>query len=178
MSKQTRIVIADDHPIFRQGLRQMLDAEPSFHVVGESEDGTDALAKLRQLQPDLALLDVSMPGIDGLEISRIRQRERLSFEVVLLTMHRDETIFNEAIDLGVKGYVLKESATTDVIKAIRAAIAGDHFVSSELTNFMIGRNTAGEKVARSGSWFGGSDPSGAPSSQAHRIRPHDQRDRG
>ena len=146
MSPQTRIIIADDHPIFRQGLRQMLDAEPSFLVVGESEDGADALSKARQLEPDLALLDVSMPGIDGLEIARIRQRESLPFEIVLLTMHRDETIFNEAIDLGVKGYVLKESAATDIIKALRAAIEGNHFVSSELTNFMISRNTSAKRL--------------------------------
>lgn len=149
MSKEIRITIADDHPIFRQGLRQMLEADPAFVVVGESDNGADALQEAKRLKPDLALLDVSMPGIDGLEIARICQREKLGFDIVLLTMHRDETIFNAAIDLGVKGYVLKESAATDIIRALRAAAAGNHFVSSELTEFMLGRQDSARKLRES-----------------------------
>src|SRR5262245_45348597 len=104
---EVKIVIADDHPVFRSGLRQIIEADPSLKVVGEAVDGASALELLRELEPDVAVLDVEMPGKDGLEVARAVGERKLGTKVILLTMYDDERFFNAAIDIGVKGYVLK-----------------------------------------------------------------------
>ena len=142
MKNELRIAIAEDHPVFREGLRQILQQDPSISVISESGNGQDALDQARQLRPDVALLDINLPGLDGLEIARIRKRESRPFEIVFLTMHRDDAIFNEAMDLGVLGYVLKESAATDILKAIHSAVVGEPFISQELTSLILDRGAA------------------------------------
>lgn len=149
MSGTINITIADDHPVYREGLRKILSGQGSINIVAESDNGRDALDKARHLKPDVILIDINMPGLDGLEIARIRQRERLPFEIVFLTMHHDETIFNEALDLQVKGYVLKESAATDIVRAIRAVSQGKTFLSPELSDCMMGRMAAAKSLRKS-----------------------------
>src|SRR5688500_7516164 len=109
MRTETRILIADDHPIFRKGLRQVIETEANLKVVAEADDGEDALSGLRELKPEVAILDIDMPKMDGFEVARALQRENLSIEVIFMTTHKEEDMFHAAMDLGVKGYVVKDS---------------------------------------------------------------------
>ena len=139
MKSDLTVVIADDHPIFRKGLRQVLETDRSMHIVAEAEDGDGALAFLEQLRPQVAVIDIDMPGADGFEIARRVKEEQLLVAIIFLTMHTDEQIFNTAFDLGVKGYVLKDGAVTEIIKAIRAVAAGENYISPELSTFLVRR---------------------------------------
>ena len=143
------IVIADDHPIFRQGLRQVIEAERDLRVVAEAGDGEAALARLGELRPDMAVLDIDMPKLDGFAVARAIRREGLPVEVVFLTMHKDEDMFNEALDLGVRGYVVKDSAVTDIVGSIRAVAAGRHFISPSISTYLVERRRRADALAAS-----------------------------
>src|SRR5262249_40393710 len=119
MKNELRILIADDHPIFRNGLRQIIETDLNLKVVAEAADGLIAMAKLAELKPDCAVLDIHMPNLGGFDIVRAMREKRLTTEVIFLTMYKDEEIFNTAMDLGVKGYVLKDSAITEIIDCIK-----------------------------------------------------------
>ena len=140
MTTQITVLIADDHPIFRKGLREIIEAEPSLQLVGEAEDGARALALIKELRPQVAVLDVDMPQLDGVSVARTVQQENLSTAIVLLTMHRNERFFNAALDLGVCGYVLKDSAISEIVAAIRAVTTGHRFVTPLLTDFLLNRH--------------------------------------
>jgi DNA-binding NarL/FixJ family response regulator len=105
MNSEIRIVIADDHPIFRRGLRMVVEADPLLKVVAEAEDGDSALARIVELQPDVVVLDIDMPPPDGLAVARRLRGQRLALGVVFLTMHKDEALFNAGLDAGVRGFV-------------------------------------------------------------------------
>ncbi len=138
MTKQIKILIADDHPVFRAGLRQVLLADPTLEIVHETGDGAEALRWARELKPDIAVLDLDMPGMHGLEIARVRQRERLPFEIVFLTTYREEDMFDEAVKkLGAKGYVIKESAAADILQSIHAVADGRHYISPALAGILL-----------------------------------------
>lgn len=139
MKDEIRIVIADDHAIFRQGLRQVLEKEARLKVVAEAGDGEAALARIRETQPDIALIDIEMPVRDGFSIARTIRDSRLPVEIIFLTMYRDELHLNEALGLGVKGYVLKDSAVVEVVNSIRAILAGESYVSPALTTYLLKR---------------------------------------
>ena len=140
MHNKITVLIADDHPIFRKGLREIIQAEPSLQLVGEAEDGAQALSLLRELSPQVAVLDVDMPQLDGVSVARAVQQENLPTAIVLLTMHRNERFFNAALDLGVCGYVLKDSAISEIVAAIRAVTSGHRFVTPLLTDFLLNRH--------------------------------------
>jgi DNA-binding NarL/FixJ family response regulator len=133
------IIIADDHPIVRQGLRQTIEAEQSFKIVAEAENGRSALAAIKEFEPQIAVLDVNMPELDGFAVARAVRADCLKTEIIFLTIHRDEAMFNEAIDLGAKGYVLKESALKDVIDCIKTVAKSQYCASPSLTSFLINR---------------------------------------
>lgn len=135
----TTILLADDHPVFRRGLRMIIATDPQFNVLDEAADGAQALARIRELQPDVALLDINMPQQSGIEVARAMQHERLATRVVFLTMHRDEATFNTALDLGAAGYLLKESAIEEIVACLKAVAAGEKFVSPQLSTFLINR---------------------------------------
>jgi DNA-binding NarL/FixJ family response regulator len=116
---ELRLVIADDHPIFRRGLCVVIEADPRLKVVAEAEDGTTALARIREHQPEIAILDMEIPPPDGLAVTRAIREQRLPVEVIFLTMHKDEALFNAALDLGVKGYVVKDSAAAEIVGCIK-----------------------------------------------------------
>jgi DNA-binding NarL/FixJ family response regulator len=151
MSK-IRIVIADDHPIFSRGLRQVLLADASFELVAEAQDGETALRSIEQQRPDVAVLDIDMPVKDGFDVVRAMEERKLSSAVVFLTMHKDEELFNGAMNLGVRGYVLKESAFSELVDSIKTVAAGRHFVSPSLSNFLLNRRNRIESVR--GKWPG------------------------
>lgn len=133
------IVIADDHPVFRRGLRDIIESEPGFAVVGEAGDGEEALEMIGKLRPAIAILDVSMPKLDGLSVSRKLASEEPAVGVILVTMYREQKLFTQALEAGVKGYVLKDSAATDIISCIKAVTAGQHYASPELTTYLVNR---------------------------------------
>jgi DNA-binding NarL/FixJ family response regulator len=141
-----KIILADDHPVYRDGLRQMLELEETLQLVHETGNGRDALAQARRLNADVLLLDIDMPEMSGLDVARERQRCRDSFEIIFLTMHREEDLFNEAMNLGVKGYVLKDTAAADILTAVRFVAEGRPYVSPTLTEFLMNRSSGAEKL--------------------------------
>jgi DNA-binding NarL/FixJ family response regulator len=141
MNPVIRLLIADDHPLLRTGLRQVIETDPGLQIVAEASDGAAALQLLAAHKPDVAVLDIEMPQLTGFALLREMRAKRLTTAVVFLTMYRDEEIFNEALDLGALGYVLKDCATTDIIGAIRAAAAGQPYISPAISAFLINRAT-------------------------------------
>jgi DNA-binding NarL/FixJ family response regulator len=141
MDDEVRIVIADDHPVVRRGLVQVIESDPLLKVVAEAGDGTAALAQIRALAPSIAVLDADMPKLDGLGVLREIQKRRLSVEVVFLTIHDEEDLFDTAIELGAKGYILKDSAPTEIVAGIRAVASGKHYWSAALAAYLVQRRS-------------------------------------
>ena len=139
MKKPINVLIADDHPIFRSGLRLMIEGDALLTVVGEAEDGESALARIRELQPDVAVLDIDMPPPDGLAIALQVQKERLPVETIFLTMHNEEELLNAALDAGVKGFIVKDGAANELNACIKAVVAGKNFISPTLTGHLLKR---------------------------------------
>jgi len=138
MEGRIEILVADDHPIFRSGLVHLLRAAEGFSVVGEAGDGEEALARIREARPHVAVLDVDMPRRDGLGVAQAVAGERLPVGL-FLTMHKSERLLNAALDLGVKGFVLKDSAASDVVAAVRAVAGGEEFISPSLSKYLVSR---------------------------------------
>ena len=139
MVTEISVLLADDHPVFRRGLGLMLSSDPQIQVVGEAADGTQALACIHELQPDIAILDVNMPGQTGFDVARALQLSDLATRIIFLTMHRDEGIFNTALDLGAQGYLLKESAIEEIQSCVKAVARGEKFISPQLSTFLLQR---------------------------------------
>ena len=147
MSSDIRVVIADDHPIFRQGLRSVIESQPDLTVVGEASDGAKALDLLASAGAAVAVLDLTMPVNDGFAVARAARELRLSTAIVFLTMHNDEPSVNAALDLGVRGYVLKDNASTEIVDCIRMVAAGRNYVSPTLSSFLISRRGRATSLA-------------------------------
>ena len=147
MSDEIRTVIVDDHPIFRRGLRQSVEEADGISVIGEAADGKAALELIRTLKPDVAILDISMPVLDGFVVAREIVKENLSVEIVFLTAHTEESLFDEAMALGVKGYVLKESSMGEIVSCVRSVAQGKHYTSPALTSYLVTRAQRGSGSA-------------------------------
>jgi DNA-binding NarL/FixJ family response regulator len=132
-------VIADDHPLMLKGVRQTLEADAGIAVVGEARDGRAALELLRQHRPEIAVLDIGMPGLNGFGVLREARKVGLPVETVFLTAQNDASLFEEAIALGAKGYVLKECVSSDIVAGVRAAAAGRHYISPALSSYLVRR---------------------------------------
>jgi len=137
MAREIRILIADDHPLLRQGLRQAIEADLRFGVIAEASNGRAALDQIQRLKPQIAVLDIDMPDMDGFAVVRELRARQLVVDVIFLTVHRDERFFMEALQLGTKGYVLKDSAVTDIVSGIGAVAAGEHYTSPALTSYLV-----------------------------------------
>src|ERR1700677_1996248 len=125
-----RILIADDHPMLRKGLRLTIEEDPGLKVVGEVSDGEAALALLIELRPEVAVLDIEMPKLDGLGVAREAIRQGLAVKTIFLTLHMDEDMFRAALDLGSKGYILKDSAAQEIVAGVRSVAAERPYYSS------------------------------------------------
>jgi DNA-binding NarL/FixJ family response regulator len=146
---QIKIIVADDHPMFRDGVKQALSNDPSLHVVAVASDGEQALRLIKEHSPDIAVLDMNMPKMTGLNVLKELKKAELRTEVVFLTMFDDEEIFNETMDLGVKGYILKESASIDIVNAVRSVHEGRHYLSPALTDKLLKRKEKKESFSLS-----------------------------
>jgi len=129
---EIKILIADDHSVVRKGICQIINDQPDMKVAGEAGDGLEALAMAKMLIPDIALLDISMPKLNGLETVNMLKDAMPKINIIILTMHSNESYVRQALNSGVLGYVLKDSPSTDIIDAIRAAMHGEYFLSSKI----------------------------------------------
>jgi two-component system response regulator NreC len=132
-----RILIVDDHGVLRAGLRALLSAEPNFEVVDDAANGTDALRLAPELNPDVVLLDMSMPGPNGIEVTRQLKKILPETRVLILTVHEDETMLQEAIRAGASGYILKRAVESELIDAIQAVWRGDLYVHPAMTRALL-----------------------------------------
>lgn len=146
MAQTLRILVADDHPIFRAGLRQVLAADRGIEVVAEVADGDQALRDIHALKPHRAVLDLDLPRRSGLEVARELQRERHPTPVVMLTGHREESLFEEALAAGVRGYLLKDNAATDLLQSLRAVAAGETYLSPTFSQYLLQRGRRAESL--------------------------------
>ena len=134
-----RVLIADDHAIVREGLRQLLNGQRDMEVAGEAEDGRQALEKVKSFHPDVILLDIDMPHLNGLEVISLIKEAAPETQVVVLSMHSKETYVQQVLSSGALGYVLKASPSTDILEAIRMAHRNEYFLSSRLKAEVIGK---------------------------------------
>lgn len=141
MNDEICVLIAEDSPYVRRGLRQVIAADPRIKIVAEVTDGVAALAQIRALRPHIALLDVKMHPLSGFDVARAVNQEALPCEIIFLTQYDDEQHFNAALDLGVKGYVLKDGAETEVLDSIHTVAAGRSYFTPTLSDFMLKRAT-------------------------------------
>ncbi len=149
----TRILLADDHALVRRGVRLILEAEPDLEVVAEAGDGAEAVELAREHRPDLAVLDISMPRMTGLQAARELRRRVPETRLLMLSMHDNEQYFFESLKAGASGYVLKSAADEDLVTACRAAMRGESFlypgVTSTLVRDYLQRMRRGERVPAS-----------------------------
>jgi DNA-binding NarL/FixJ family response regulator len=132
-----RVIVADDHIIFRQGLLKLLQSAEDITVAGEAGDGKEALAMIVKESPDIAVLDISMPGLSGIEISKELKASGCATKVVYLTMHNDVLTAQKAIISGVSGYILKDDAFEDLLYAIKAVASGRKFISPSISDKIL-----------------------------------------
>ena len=128
MNARYRIVLADDHPIVLDGLRGLIEAQPDLDLVGEATSGLAALRIIKEQNPDLAVIDISMPELNGISLGRRLAVELPSVKLLVLTLHEDRAYLKQALDAGIRGYILKRSAAENLVQAIRAVLIGDLYV--------------------------------------------------
>jgi len=137
MDKEIKIVIADDHPIFRNGLKQIIDFDKRIKIIGEADNGQKALELINELKPDVAILDIDMPKKTGLEV--LKELKDSEVKIIFLTMYAEEDIFEEAMNHGIKGFVLKDSAVSDIVDCIFSVHEDKYYISPSVSNFLMNR---------------------------------------
>src|SRR5215204_5189541 len=140
MADEIKILIADDHPIFRDGLRQLIEKEFLFRVIAEAEDGETASELIKTHLPAVAVLDLDMPARDGFAVAALVQKLNLPVRIVILTMHKDELHINRALDLGVSGYVIKDGAAHEIINCVKTVITGCEYFSPAVSSILLNRS--------------------------------------
>jgi len=148
MKHRPKVLIVDDHPLFRKGLRQVIEDDGRFELAGETGEGELALQMIKESKPDVAILDVNLPGLSGLEIARRLKEKRSPTRVIMLTMHKEEELCNQALDNGAMGFVLKENAVEEIVNAIAAVAEGEHFLSASVSGYLVRRRHRAEQLAR------------------------------
>jgi len=135
--KKITVLLADDHRILREGIRSLLEKEPDIEVVAEASEGGEAVAKAQQLSPDLVLMDITMPGMNGLEATRQIKALKPGVKVLILTMHEGNQYISEFLRSGASGYVLKDTAAQELVGAIRAVNQGDAFLYPSIARMLL-----------------------------------------
>jgi DNA-binding NarL/FixJ family response regulator len=139
MDSTTRVLIADDHEIFRIGLTKTIERDKNFSIIAQASNGKEALAQIIEKRPDIAILDVSMPMMSGLDVGRAVYQSALPTELIFLTMYKDIAYFNAAMEIGVRGYLLKDNASTDLLVCLNAVVEGNHYISPTISHFLVER---------------------------------------
>jgi len=149
MAKQSHIsvLIVDDHPLFRQGLRQVIASDSRFELAGEADTADAALKLAQEIKPEIIVLDVNLPKMSGLELAGVLRSKKCPAGLVVLTMLKDEQVFNQAMNVGVKGFVLKENAAGEILNCMASVAAGDPYVSPSLTGLLLRRRNRAETLA-------------------------------
>jgi DNA-binding NarL/FixJ family response regulator len=142
-----RIVLADDHPIVLDGLRNLIRAEPDLVLVGEAASGLSALKIIREQRPDVAVLDISMPELNGILLSRRLAGEMPGLRLLVLTLHEDRAYLNQALEAGVRGYVLKRSAVENLVQAIRAVMVGGLYIDPAIVGRVFESKQINKRLA-------------------------------
>ena len=132
-----KVLIADDHPIFRKGLIHIIEQEEDINIIADVGSGSEVMKLLPNIDVDVAVLDVVMPGLTGLEVAQKIKEQSLPINVIILTSHKEELVLNQALEYGAKGFVLKGNATKDIISSIRMVAEGKAYISPELSEFLI-----------------------------------------
>ncbi|MEJ2616131.1 MAG: response regulator transcription factor [Ignavibacteriaceae bacterium] len=140
MKLQNKVIIVDDHPVVREGLIKLVESNESFCIVGSCGDGAEVIPLIKKAEPDIIVLDISLPNLNGLQIVEEMRKEKLPGEVIILTMYKEESYFDEAMNLDVKGYLLKENAITELIDCLHKVASGNHYITPELSDFLIDRH--------------------------------------
>ncbi len=139
LTRSISILIADDHPIFRNGLKLLLEKNENFALVGEASNGMEAWTSIQNLKPEIAILDLEMPELDGIQVARRVARHQIPVRLVILTMYKDPDLLRQALDLGVMGYLLKDDATMDVERCLKSVHEGNHFIAPGLSSHLLTR---------------------------------------
>jgi DNA-binding NarL/FixJ family response regulator len=132
-----RVLVADDHEIVRKGLRSIVDAQPDWEVVGEASDGREAVDKARELRPDVSVVDISMPGLNGLEATRQMLRHDAAAKVLILTMHESDLLIREVLDAGARGYLMKSDASRELVTAVEAIRRNKTYFTARVAQMVL-----------------------------------------
>ena len=146
MKDKTRIVLADDHPIILNGLRNLIESEPDFAVVGEATSGPEALKVIHDTRPDIAIVDISMPGLSGIVLTRRLSEEARDIRVLMLTLHEDRAYLKQTLDAGARGYVVKRSAAANLVSAVRSVIAGGIYIDPAIVSRVLSRSSTSDRA--------------------------------
>jgi DNA-binding NarL/FixJ family response regulator len=133
VADEIRIILVDDYPVVRKGLKASIEEEASLKVIAEASDGEEALELIKKMRPQLAILDIDMPKLDGLGVAKEIARLKLETKIIFLSFHKDEDIFRAALAAGGNGYLLKDSAMQEIVTAIQTVVAGNVYMSSAIT---------------------------------------------
>ena len=142
-STPSRVLMVDDHPVVLAGLNALVEADPDFEVVGKARDGRTALRLAKQLLPDVVVLDISMPEMNGIEVATALLAERPDCRVLVLTVHEDRAYLRQLVEAGVSGYLLKRSASEELIRALHAVVAGGMYLDPAIAGKVVGRPARG-----------------------------------
>ncbi|MDP2303959.1 MAG: response regulator transcription factor [Ignavibacteria bacterium] len=137
MNSIIKLVIADDHPLLREGLVQILQKQSNFKVMGEASNGEEAIKLIKEKQPDIAILDVQMPVLDGFEVAKTVLRDFPKTKIIFLTMYKEERLIKKVFELGIKGYVLKESAVNDIVNSINDVSNDKFYLSPQVSHILL-----------------------------------------
>jgi len=149
MNQKVRIVIAEDHTILREGLRSLLSSEPNFEIVGEAEDGREAIKCVEKFRPDLILTDLSMPRMNGMEAIKEIKRQSPKTKVLVLTVHKAEEYILATFRAGANGYLLKDSTHAELVMAVKKVLSGKQYISPEISEKVIEGYLEGKKTLKS-----------------------------
>lgn len=153
MSNKIRVVLADDHAIFRNGVKSLLESELDIEIIGEANDGLEAVEKVKQLSPDVLMIDISMPGMSGIESAGIVTKQYSHTKSLILSMHNNDDYILKAVECGAYGYLLKDTSKDEMLKALRAVASGEKYFTGNVSNIIVngylnkvGKSDSGEKA--------------------------------
>lgn len=150
MPGKIRVLLVDDHTILRDGIRLLLSSQEDIEVVGEAGDGEEAVAKARELKPDVILMDISLPKVNGIEATRLIKAERPESKILILTMHEDEEYVFPLLAAGASGYILKKTASSELISALRAVAEGNAFLHPAIAKTVLEKYRQGQPASAGG----------------------------